>query len=100
MSQCDYFTINSSISECDYKWETQNEEQEIGTNGSSQIRQNLGMDGYGSRFGLPRVSHLGSWMGLEPHCHVFAVQTWPAGGLPSPIANTSCVAFLSRKLLC
>jgi len=33
---------------------TRNTEPEIGTNGSSQTRQNLQVDGYGSGFGPPR----------------------------------------------
>jgi len=87
--QCQYFTINSCISECDHKCETWNAEPEIGTDGSSQTRQIPRVEGYGSGFGLPRVSCSGFWMGLEPNRPVFAVQTRTAGGLPAPVAYTS-----------
>jgi len=83
-----YFTINSSISECDHKCETQNVEPEIGTNGSSLTRLNPRVDGYGSRFGPPRVSGSGFWTGLEPNRPVFAVQTRSANRLPGPVATT------------
>jgi len=87
--QCQYFTINSSISECDNKYETQNAEPEIGTDGSSQSRRKPRVDGYGSWFGPPRVSGSGFWTVLEPNRPVFAVQTPTAGGLPGPVANTT-----------
>ena len=86
--QCQYFTINSSISECDHKYETRNAEPEIGTDGSSQTWRNLPVDGYGSGVGLPRVSGSGFLMVLEPNRPGFAVQTRTAGGLPGPVANT------------
>jgi len=86
--------INSSISECDHKCETRNAEAEIGTDGSSQTRPKPRVDGYGSGFGLPRVSWSGCWTGLELNRPVFAVQTRTAGGLPGPIANTSHGACL------
>jgi len=84
-----YFTINSHISECDHKCETQNAEPEIGTDGSSQTRRNPRVDGYGSGFGTPRVCGSGFWPVLEPNRPVFAVQTRTAGGLPGPVANTT-----------
>ena len=84
--------INSSITECDHKCETQNAEAEIGTDGSSQTRRNPRVDGYGSGFGLPRVCGSGFWMVLEPNRPLFAVQTRTAGGLPRPVANTSDVS--------
>jgi len=87
--QCQYFTISSSISECNHKCETRNTEPEIGTDGSSQTRRNPWVNGYGSRFGPARVSGSGFWTGLEPNQPVFAVQTWTAGMLPWPVANTS-----------
>ena len=85
-----YFTINSNISECDHKCETRNAEPEIGTNGSSQTRQNPWVEGYRSGFGPPRVSGSDFWTGLEPYLPIFTVQTWTAGGLPGLVANTRC----------
>ena len=73
---------SSSISECDDKCETRNAEPEIGTDGSSQTRRNLRVDGYGSGFAPPRVSMLGFWTGLEPNRPVFPFQTRTASGLP------------------
>jgi len=103
--QCWYFTIHSSISECDHKCETWNAEPKIGTNGSSQTRGNPRVDGYGSAFGLPRVSRSGFWPGLEPNRPVFVVRTRTAGGFPGPVANTrnayiSCLQPLKRKNSC
>ena len=89
-----YFTINSRISECDHKCETRNAEPEIGTDGSSQTRQNPRVDGYGSGFGPPRVCGSDFWTVLEPNRPVFAVQTRTAGGLPGPVANTSCRVWM------
>jgi len=89
MYQSRYFTINSTISECDHKCETWNADPEIGTDGSSQTRRNPRVDRYGTGFGLTRVSGSGFWTGLEPNQPVFAVQTRTAGGLPGPVANTS-----------
>jgi len=87
---CQYFTISSSISECDHKCETRNAEPEIGPDGSSQTRRNSQVDGYGPWFGLPRVSRSGSWPGLEPNRPSLVVQSRTAGGLPGPVANTIC----------
>jgi len=101
MYQCQYFEINSSISECDHKWETRNAVPEIGTDGSSQTQRNLSVDRYGSRFGLPRVCRSGFWMVLETNRPIFGVQTRTARGLPGPVANTSSSsveAFASRRL--
>jgi len=95
--QCQYFTINSSISECDHKYETRNAEPEIGTDGSSQTRRNPRVDGYGSGFGPPRVSGSGFWTVLEPNRPGCAVQTRIAGGLPGPVANTNLGQGLSRS---
>jgi len=89
MSQCQHFMVNSSISECDHKCETQNAEPEIGTNGSSETWQNPRVGGYGSRFGPPGIRWLSFWTGLELNWPIFAVQTQTAGGLPGPIGNTS-----------
>jgi hypothetical protein len=86
-----YFTINSSISECDNKCETRNAEPEIGTDGSSQTRRNPQVDGYGSGFGPPTVCASGFWTVLEPNRPIFAVQTRTAGGLPRPVANSKQV---------
>ena len=98
--QGQYFTIISSISECDYKCETRNAEPEIGTDGSSQTRRNPRVDGYGSGFGPPRVCRSGFWTVLEPNRPVFAVQTRTTGGLPRPIANTThyCKPINSNNL--
>jgi hypothetical protein len=83
-----YFTVNSSISECDHKCETRNAQPEMGTDGSSHSRQNPQVDRYGSGFGQPRVSGSGCCTGLEPNRPVFAVQTETAGGLPGPVATS------------
>jgi hypothetical protein len=64
-------------------------EPEIGTDGSSQTRQNPRVDGYGSGFGPPRCSGSGFWTGLEPNQIVLAVRTRTAGWLPGPVANTT-----------
>jgi len=71
--------------------ETWNAETEIGTDGSSQSRQTVWVDGYRSGFGPPRGSKSGFWMGLECNRPVFAVQTRTAGRLPGPVADTSWV---------
>jgi hypothetical protein len=76
--QRQYFTINSSISECDNKYETRNAELEIATDGSSQTQQNPQVDGDGSGFDLPRVRGSGFWPSLKPNRPVFVVQTWTA----------------------
>jgi len=86
--KCQYFTIHSSISECDHKCETRNAEPEIRTDGSSSTRRNPRVDGYVSVFGPPRVNWSDFWTGLEPNRLVFAVQIRTAGGLPRPVANT------------
>ena len=87
--QCPYFTISSSISECDHKCETRNAEPEIGPHGSIQTRRNPRLEGYRSGCGPPRVSGSGFCPGLEPNRPVFAVQTRTAGRLPGPVANTN-----------
>jgi len=86
--KCRYFKINNSISECDDTFETRNAEPEVGTNGSSQTRQDPRVPGYGSGIGLPRVRGSGFWTGLKPNWPVCAVQIRTAGGLPGPFANT------------
>jgi hypothetical protein len=87
--QCQYFTINSSISECDHPCETRNTDQAIRTDGSSQTRRNPRVDGYGCMFGPPLVSGSGGWPGFEPNRTVFTIETWTAGRLPRPVANTT-----------
>jgi len=87
--QWQYFTITSSISECDHKCETRNAQPEIGTDGSSQTLRNREVDGYRSRFGAPGVSGLGFWMGLELNQPIVVVQTRTADGLAGPVANTN-----------
>ena len=57
--QCQYFTISSSISECDHNCETRKAEPEIGPDRSSQTRRNPRFDGYGPGFGPPWVSGWG-----------------------------------------
>jgi len=84
-----YFTINSSISECDHQCETWNTEPEIGTDRSTQTQRNPRVDGYGSGFGLPRVRRSGFWSVLEPNWPGFVVPTRTAGGLPGRVANTN-----------
>jgi len=44
-------------------------------------------------FGLPRSHGSGVWTVLEPNHTVFPVQTRTAGGLPGPVATTSCHVF-------
>jgi len=83
-----YFTINSSVSECNHKCETRNAEPEIGTDASSQTQRNLQVHGYGSGFGPPSICGSDFWTGLEPNWPVFAVRTWTTGGLPEPVAST------------
>jgi len=48
---------------------------ETGTDGSSQTRQNLRVDGYGYGFGLPRRSMWCFWTELEANWTIFPVQT-------------------------
>jgi len=92
--KCQYYTINSSICECDHKCETRNAEPEIGTDGSTRTRRNPQVDWYGYWFGPPWVSGLGLRPGLDPNQPVFAVQTRTTRGLPGPIANTSHHCYL------
>jgi hypothetical protein len=89
-SPCQYFTINSGISECEQKCETRPAEPEIGPNRACQTRQNPGVDRYGSGIGAPRVNWSCFWPGLERNRPVFAVQTRTTGGLPWAVANTTC----------
>ena len=95
--QCQYFTIRSSISECDHKYETRNAEPEIGPEGSCQTRRNPWIDGYGSGFGPPRVTGWGFRPAWEPNRPVFVVQTQTAGGLPVPVANTTRWAYSKNQ---
>jgi len=92
--------INSSISECNHKYETRNAKPEIGTDGSSQTRQNPQVDGYRSGFGLRRVSASGFRTVLEPNRPIFAVHTRTAGGLAGPIANTTPLLLVDPLLHC
>jgi hypothetical protein len=43
----------------------------------------------------PRQSGSGFWTGLELNRSDFLFQTWTAGGLPGPVANTSYLQSLS-----
>ena len=88
--QCQYFMINSSLSECDHQLETWNAEPEIGTEGSSQIRRKPLVDQYRSGLGPPIVSGSGYWIGQELNRPIFAVHTQTAGELPGHIDNTCC----------
>jgi len=63
-------------------------EPEIGTNRSSQTRQNTRVDGYGSGFGPLGCSESGFCTGLEANRTLFAVRARTAGGIPGPLANT------------
>ena len=89
--QCQYFTINSSISGCNHKGETRNAEPEIGTDWSSQTQHNPRVDGYGSGFGLPRVRGSGFRTGLESNRPVLAVPIRTTGRLPGLVANTTLI---------
>jgi len=95
--QCQYFTIHSSISECDHKCETWNTEPEIGTDMSDQTRRNPRVDGYGSGFGPPKVGRSGFWPGQEPNRPVFVVQTRAARWLPGPVAITTDISWVSQN---
>ena len=77
--QGQYFTIISSLSDCDRKCETWNAEPAIRTDGSSQTWPNPRVDGYGSGFGPPRVWGSGFCSVLEPNWPVYAVQTRTTG---------------------
>jgi len=68
---------------------TRNTEPEIGTDRSSQTRENPRVDRYGSGFGPPRRCGSDFWTVLEPNRTVYPVQTRTAGGLPGPVANTT-----------
>jgi len=87
MYQCQYFTINNSISDCDHKYETRHAEPEIGTDGSSQTRRNPRVDGYGSGFG-PQES--GSqvfgrlWNQTDPFLWS---KPGPLAGYPDPLLS-------------
>ena len=76
---------------------TWNTEPKIGTNGSSQTRQNPRVDRYGSGFGPPRHCGSGFWTVLEPNRTVFQVRTQTTGRLPGPVANTTSLA--ARKAI-
>jgi len=67
---------------------TWNAKREIGPNGSSQTRRNPRVDAYRAGYWLPRSSRSGFWKVPEPNRTVFPVQTWTAGRLPGPVANT------------
>ena len=67
----------------------QNTELQIGTDRSSQTRQNTRVDGYGFGFGPPRCCWLSFWTVLEPNWIIFPVWTRTAGWLPKPVATTS-----------
>jgi len=90
--------LNATIN---VKPQTQNRrlEPEIGTDGSSQTRRNLRVDGYGSGFGPPWVCGSGFWTVLQPNRPVFAVHTRTAGGLPGPVSNTKRTYWL-REFTC
>ena len=77
---------------------TRNVEPEIGPDGSSETRQNLRVDGYGAKFGLPRSCGSGFWTVLEPNRTIFPVQTRSAGGFPGPFADTSEVPWDTRSI--
>jgi len=93
--RCQYFTINSNISQWDPQCETLNAEPEIGTDRSSQTRRNPQVDQSGTGFGLQRVSRSGFQTRLQPNRPVFAVQIRTASSLPGPVANTTSNALKS-----
>jgi hypothetical protein len=97
--QCQYFTIHSSISECDHKCETRNTEPEIGTDGSSQTRRNLRVDRYGSGFGPRRVSGSGFCKGLEPYrtYPFFRSKPGPVVGYPDPVLTLLMLPLCSHQ---
>ena len=68
---------------------TRNAEPEIGTNRSSQTRQNPQVEVYQSGFGSPRRSRTAFCTGLELNWPIFRVRTWTAGTLPGSVANTT-----------
>jgi len=83
--QCQYFTINSSISECDHKYETRNAEPEIGTGRSSRTWQSPRVNGYGSGFGPPWVSGSGFgrfWNRTDPSLRS---KPGPLADYPDPL---------------
>jgi len=71
-------------------------EPEIGTDGSSQTREILQVDRYGSGFGPPRRCWSSFWTVLEPNRTIFLVRNRTAGGLPGPVANTTCDGYWWR----
>jgi len=75
---------------------TRNTEPEIGTDGSSQSRQNPRVDRYGSGFGPPSRCRSGFWTVPEPNRTVFPVRTPTAAGLPRPVANTNAIWYFVR----
>jgi len=75
--QYHYFTIISSISECDHRCESRNAEPEIGTDRSSLTWHNPRVDGYRSGFGLPGAGGLGYLAVPDPFC---SVPTRPKAG--------------------
>jgi hypothetical protein len=97
--QCQYFTINSSISKCDHKCETRNADPEIGTDRSSQTWRNPRVDRYRFWCGPPSVCRSGFWTVLEPHWPSVPVQTQTAGGLPGPVANTRSICWCLLTIL-
>ena len=69
---------------------TRNTEPEIGTDGSSQIRQNAQVDRYGSTFGPPRRCRSCFRTVVELNRTIWPVRIRSAGGLPGPVVNSSC----------
>jgi hypothetical protein len=64
-------------------------EPEIATDGSSQTRQNLRVDGYVSWFCPPRRGGWDFWTILEPNQIVIEVRTRTAGRSPGSVANAT-----------
>jgi len=97
--QCQYCTINSSISECDQQCETRNAEPGIGTDWSSQTHWNPWVDGYGSGFGLPTVSRSGFWTGLGPNWPGSRSKPGPLLGYQDPYLtlNVTVVRYASLR---
>jgi len=67
---------------------TQKPELEIGTDGSSQPRQNAQVKGYRHGFGPPGRGWSGVWPGPYPNETILGVWFRTSGMLPRPVADT------------
>jgi len=94
--QCQYLTIDSSISEGNYESETRNTEPYIPTNRSSLHWGNPHVDRYLPWFGQPRVTGSGFCTVSEQNRPVVVVQTQTVCRLPGLIGNTSNFATIQH----